>query len=54
MGAKHAGVHLRVKNSDEILSVLKQEFCKEIGPEKEDMLAMQMLESIARKYKSGC
>ncbi len=49
MGAKHAGIHLRRKKGEEILSVLEQEFCKEIGPEQEDRLAMQMLESIARK-----
>ncbi len=49
MGAKHAGVHLMGKNSEDILSVLKQEFCKEKCLEKEDMFAMQMLEAIARK-----
>ena len=50
MGAKHAGVHLRSKKKgEEILAVLEQEFSKEIGPEKEDRLAIQKLESIARK-----
>ncbi len=38
MGAKHAGIHLRRKKEVEILAVLEQEFCKEIGTEKEAII----------------
>lgn len=49
MGAKHAGVHVRCNDSARILAVLEKEFGREIGPEKEDLAAMEMIAAVAKK-----
>ena len=49
MGAKHAGVHVRCNDSARILAVLEKEFGRKIGPEKEDLAAMEMIAAVAKK-----
>lgn len=49
MGAKHASIHLRCDDSNEVLVRLKKAFSKKKGPGKKDMMAIELIKAFANK-----
>lgn len=47
MGTKHASIHLRCDDSNEVLVKLKRVFSKKKGPSKTDMMHIELIKAVA-------
>ncbi len=53
MGSKHASIHIRCDNSEEVISTLEKKFNKKLAANKQDLLALELLKNIANNTING-